>query len=81
MAWITEHLVVWGSDDLLLAWNRFRNSSIQAVHNEGPDFNILFEVENLLLAIRKDLGHANKGVNRGKILGLFINDIDDYLNR
>ena len=40
---------------------------------------ILFEMESLLLAIRKDLGHSNRGTGRGAILGLFINDIDDYI--
>lgn len=77
MAWITEHLVVWGSDELLLSWSNFRSYSIRNADNSGPQ--ILFEVEKLLLSIRKDLGHENKGVVRGKILALFINDIDDYL--
>lgn len=78
MAWITENLVIWGSDDLLLAWSKFRKFSTQS--EEIPNFQVLFEVESLLLAIRKDLGHSNKGIKRGEILGLFINDIEDYLN-
>ncbi|MBD9402097.1 hypothetical protein [Comamonas sp. CMM02] len=78
MAWITENLVIWGSDDLLLAWSKFRKSSIQT--EEKPNYQVLFEVEDLLLAIRKDLGHSNKGLKRGQILGLFINDIDNYLS-
>lgn len=77
MAWITEHLVVWGSDELLLSWSNFRSFSIRHAGSPGPQ--ILFEVEKLLLSIRKDLGHENKGVSRGKILALFVNDIDDYL--
>jgi len=31
-------------------------------------------IEDILIAIRKDLGHKNKGIHRGKILGLFITD-------
>lgn len=77
MAWITENLVVWGSDDLLIAWNRFRTYSIN--HSENSKFDVLFEVEKLLLAIRKDLGHSNRGIVKGKILGLFVNDIKEYL--
>lgn len=77
MAWFTENLVIWGSDDLLLAWNRFRTYSIQ--NSDNPSFSMLFEVEKLLMAIRKDLGHGNKGIARGKILGLFVNDIDEYI--
>lgn len=77
MAWFTENIVVWGSDDLVIAWNKFRVFSLS--NNGLPNHGILFEVENLLLAIRKDLGHGNRGVGRGKILALFINDIDKYL--
>lgn len=46
---------------------------------EKPSHGILFEVEELLMAIRKDLGHSNKGISRGKILSLFVNDINEYL--
>lgn len=35
--------------------------------------------ENLLLAIRKDMGHKNKGLQQGDILSLFINDVDETL--
>ena len=77
MAWFTENLVVWGSDDLLLAWNRFRTYAVNNATN--PNSEILFEIEKLLLAIRRDLGHSNKDVTEGKILGLFVNDIDDYI--
>lgn len=79
MVWITENLVIWGSDDLLLAWYKFRKCLVK--NAESSSYEILFEVEDILLAIRKDLGHDNKGINRGKILGLFINDIDDYLSK
>ena len=43
------------------------------------DANILFLYENLLMEIRKDLGHKNQGFKRGTLLGLFVNDIDKYL--
>jgi hypothetical protein len=39
----------------------------------------MFEIENLLLAIRKDLGHENKGLAPGKVLGLFVNDIHEHI--
>lgn len=77
MTWLTENIIVWGSDDLLLAWNRFKTFSEGAASNQS--FDILFEVETLLMAIRKDLGHGNKGIAKGKILGLFVNDIQQYL--
>jgi hypothetical protein len=40
----------------------------------------MFIVEDVLLEMRKDLGHPNRGFNKGDILRLFVNDIDKYLN-
>lgn len=73
---ITQELVIWGSDDVIDAFHKFRMENIED-ENQKPTSTILFRVEDLLIAIRKDLGH--KMVKRGKILGLFINDIENYL--
>ena len=76
MSKFTENLIVWGSDDVIDAWFKFRNKSI---HGDGTGVNIMFAVEDLLLAIRRDLGHKNKGLKQGKVLGLFINDIHEHI--
>lgn len=55
----TQNLIVWGADDVIDAWFRFRNKS---VNSDGSGVAVMFEIENLLLAIRKDLGHENKGL-------------------
>lgn len=68
----TERIVVWGSDEVVDAFYRFRNSN----NVDGGQGAILC-IEDMLLAIRKDLGHRNKSLSRGKILGLFINDIEN----
>ena len=39
----------------------------------------MFVVENVLIEMRKDLGHSSVGLEKGDILRLFINDIDNYL--
>ena len=76
---ITQELVIWGSDDVMNAYYDFRMGSIEISEelDSMPHSKILFLVEDLLIAIRTDLGH--KKVQRGKILGLFINDIEQYL--
>lgn len=80
MAEITQELVIWGSDEMLNAFYNFRMVSIENTNRDLNDhYDILTMVEDLLLAIRKDLGHKNKNVSRGKILGLFINDLPDDL--
>ena len=76
MAKFTEKLVIWGSDDLVQAWYKFR---MEAVDGKTEGVNAAFSVEEILYAIRQDLGHANKNLGKGKLLGLFINDIRDYV--
>lgn len=69
----TETLTIWGSDEVVAAFSRFR-----AQASENPKESI-FVMEELLLAIRKDLGHKNKAMGRGSILRLFVTDIDIIL--
>jgi hypothetical protein len=68
----TEGILIWGSDDALRAYSRFRSDSVS-----GRDpVEMIGAQEDLFLAIRKDLGHKNKNLARGTILRLFINDLD-----
>lgn len=73
----TEQLTVWGSDYLLRAWGEWKK---QAGTQDSPE-QALFLVEDLLFAIRKDLGHRNRGLGRGSLLRLFVTDFDDHLKR
>ena len=73
----TEQMVIWGSDEMLLAYRKFRMNMV-----EGADpIDTIFRLEELLLAIRKDLGHKNRGFKRGTVLGLWVNDVDEYASR
>lgn len=73
---VTQELIIWGSDDMIDAFYKFRIESIDNANGLQTEPNeILFTVENLLLAIRKDLGHHNKNIPRGKLLSLFVNDL------
>ncbi len=82
MAEITQELVVWGSDEMLYAFHEFRTASIENADNDSANVHdILLAVEDFLLAIRKDLGHDNKKISRGKILGLFINDLSNEIKQ
>lgn len=77
LTFFTEDLIIWGSDDVLNAWIEFRK--ILMINTEEQNINIIFGVEKLLLTIRKDLGHSNKNLSKGKVLSAFINDIDQYI--
>ena len=73
----TEKIVVWGSDEVINTFNDFRTFAQRNQSSKNQD--ILFLAERLFLAIRKDLGHKNKGLTKGKLLGLFVNDIEKYV--
>jgi hypothetical protein len=39
------------------------------------------EIEKLILAIRKELGYKNRKVQEYDILRMYINDVDNYIDR
>ena len=73
----SEKLTIWGSDELIKTFGDFKT---QIVPGSEP-LQALSQLEDLMLAIRKDLGHTNKGLARGSILRMFVTDIDQILGR
>lgn len=74
----TRDLVVWGSNDMIKAFSKFRDESIANAKGNSTS-NVLFTVEDLMIAIRKDLGHSSGVLKRGDILRLYINDLNEHL--
>jgi hypothetical protein len=64
----TQRLMVWGSDLVVAAWVRFRQSA-----SSDPKL-LLLSVENVIAAIRRDLGHKNANLVAGDLLSLFVFD-------
>jgi len=75
----TQQIMVWGSDSVIKKWSEFRLKLSSLPGKQNFDYSLLFEFEALLLEIRKDTGHKNKKLLKGDLLGLFINDVKDYL--
>lgn len=71
----TEMVLLWGSNEVIKEWSLFRTNIMKSSQSTDN----LFLLENVLIAIRNDLGHKSSGIKKGDILRLFINDIDDYL--
>ena len=72
--WLPK-FVIWGSDEVVkevVQWKRDR-----AMHQNKSGVESLLEAERLLLAIRADLGHTNKGLKEKDLLSLFVTDIDE----
>jgi hypothetical protein len=77
---ITPDLTIWASDEVLRRWSVLRRAWAN-VGDESPDPSRLYELEDLLLAVRADLGHRNKGLEPGDVLGLWVNDIGTWQGR
>jgi hypothetical protein len=75
----TQEIMVWGSDDVISSWVKFRRIVLNEAQIKNEPLKSMFIYEELVKSIRKDLGHKNKGIEKGDILALFVNDIDKYL--
>lgn len=82
----TQKTLVWGSDRFLKDFSAFKDSSAvyAQLANSGNTttadlIGAMVVLENLLYSIRADCGHENKGLGKGDLLTLFINDARDYI--
>ena len=71
---MTPKLMIWASNDVVVKWSKFRRGA-----DKHPPIDYMFMMEDLMTAIRKDLGHSGGDVSKGDLLGLYINDIDEHL--
>lgn len=69
---MTPQLMIWASNDVVSKWSVFRRGF------QNDPIAYMFMMEELLTAIRKDLGHAGN-LPKGHLLGLYINDIDEHV--
>ncbi len=74
---LAKGLVVWGSPAVIDAFILWRTASAKA--NEDESLEALFAFEQLMFAIRSDLGHEDKDRTPGGLLRVFVNDIDEHL--
>jgi hypothetical protein len=87
----TKDGTVWASDEVILKWSEVRRrfallgdlqEELTKVGTEpqgAAAVEPLFIFEEFLLSIRKDTGYAKTKLKRGDLLGMFIDDIDQYL--
>jgi hypothetical protein len=94
---LLPELLSWSSDEVVAEMSTFRRYNyargqrIEALKSTDPDAGktaeeafdpeISLGFERIVLAIRRDLGHSNSGIRGGDLLGLWINDIDQYFTR
>jgi hypothetical protein len=71
----TGDVIVWGSPAVIRAYTAFRNT--------GANPDIVLRIDDLMQAMRKDLGNSNWTLNRGDLIKLFITDpekLDELMN-
>lgn len=84
-----KNITLYASDKVLKAWSVFRSVAINSEQNkkglskeEQTKYYLKNEaphIENLIFAIRKELGYKNKNIKQYDILRLYINDINKYI--
>jgi hypothetical protein len=74
----SQKMIIWGSDEVIKAWVTAKSV---AARGDAGKTGFLFEMERVLFAIRKDTGHPNRGLMRGDLLRLFVNDMDSTERR
>lgn len=68
----SEKIMIWGSSEVISAWEAFRTGSSEPQNLERS----ILAFEAFILALRKDIGNSNKHLSKGDILKIFINDLD-----
>ena len=65
----SKGLTLWGSNRVVKKWLKYRKSSLKG------DKNILWEMEDIIYEIRKDVGLGRR-LKKGDMLSFFVNDIE-----
>lgn len=71
---ITQKMILWGSDQVVTAYQDWWLAAKQGDRENIHEMFVRFE--DLLFAVRNDLGHTNKGLERSALLSLFIHDVE-----
>lgn len=72
---MTPDLILWASDDVLNLYIKFRQIASNDIQDSSNNPISLYG--QMLLAMRKDLGHQNNKLDEVSILGTFVNDIEN----
>jgi ABC-type multidrug transport system fused ATPase/permease subunit len=70
---VPQKIVTWASEPVIKEY-----ATTLAPGEIGEDTS-KFDFEKVLLAIRRDLGHTNKGLKEGDLLRLFLTGVDEEL--
>lgn len=64
-----KELLVWGCVEVIVAMNKYEEI---ADENDVSSDELLLSVENVFRAMRKDLGHSDASLEKGALIGIFL---------
>lgn len=73
-----RQLLLRASSDMILAFKQWEVDT-QAAAERKEATKMAFALEELLRAIRRDLGHIDSALVRGELLRVFVSDFDEQL--
>jgi hypothetical protein len=73
-----RQLMLGAPREMIQAFNRWEREA-KAAQGESDGIALIFAWEELLRAMRRDLGHDDSGLARGELLRVFMDDIDGFL--
>ena len=73
----TPKLITYGANSVVKPWGHFIRSTPSF---EGKDpWDVMLDIEQLLKAIRKDVGHRSATLADGDLARLFLTDVDESI--
>jgi hypothetical protein len=73
-----RQLILGAPREMIQAFNRWEREA-KAAQKKGDNIALVFAWEELLRAMRRDLGHDDSGLPRGELLRVFMDDFDQFL--
>lgn len=72
----SKHAMLWASPEVLLAYKRWRECG----QSPGSGAEIILRVDDVLQAMRTDLGLGNSGLKRGDLVKMYLRDPESLGN-
>jgi uncharacterized membrane protein YfbV (UPF0208 family) len=73
-----RQLMLGAPKEMIQAFNRWEREA-KAAQEKDDNVTLVFAWEELLRAMRRDLGHDDSGLPRGELLRVFMDDLDQFL--
>jgi len=77
MVLFSKEVTLYGSNKVVKKWAKYRIS----LAGKPPLAENMLQLEGILFAIREDLGIKKRGMKKGEVLALFINDVEETLSK